>query len=48
MSDSLQLPATVTVDIPLDVLAKVEKVAEEKKLSIEDTLLYLIRVASHR
>lgn len=48
MNSSKQKLVDVKVNIPEDVLAKVQKYAAEKNISIEDALVYLIKVASHR
>lgn len=48
MKDSPKPLVDVTVELPEDVLAKVEKFAQEKKLSIEDAIIFLIRVDSHQ
>lgn len=48
MNSSKQKLVDVKVEIPEDVLLKVEKFATEKNMNIEDALVYLIKVASHR
>lgn len=48
MNSSKQKLVDVKVNIPEDVLAKVKKFAEQKNMSIEDALVFLIKVASHR
>lgn len=47
MNSSKQKLVDVKVNIPEDVLAKVEKYAAEKNMSVEDALIFLIKVASH-
>lgn len=48
MNSSSRKHAAVKVNIPEDILAKIEKVATDKNLSIEDALIFLLEVASHR
>lgn len=48
MNSSKQKLVDVKVNIPEDVLAKVEKYAAEKNMSVEDALVFFIKVASHR
>jgi hypothetical protein len=48
MNSSRQKLVDVKVEIPEDVLMKVQKIATEKNMSVEDALVFLIEVASHR
>jgi hypothetical protein len=48
MKDSLKPLVDVKVDIPEDLLAKMEKIAEEEQIPIEDVVLFLTEVDSHQ
>ena len=48
MNDSQKTHADVKVTLEPYLLAKVEKLADVKKISIEEALLYFVKVASHQ
>lgn len=48
MSNSFSSSVSIKIDVPIDLLAKVKKVATEKNISVEDALIFLLRVDAHR
>lgn len=48
MNCSKQKLVAVKVEIPEDILMRVEKFANEKNMSVEDALVFLIKVDSHQ
>lgn len=48
MNYSKQKLVAVKVEIPEDILMRVEKFANEKNMSVEDALVFLIKVDSHQ
>lgn len=47
MKNSPETQKAIKLTLPADVLAKVKKVAEQKKMDIESAILFLLKVDSH-
>lgn len=48
MKNSQQTPADISITLEPYLLRKVEQVATEKNITIQEALIYLLEVASHR